>query len=364
MKGKFKIVSWFCLLWFAQSCSVPAKQYVWTMGPFDKVNDVNPILTSGSGIFFCPVLQREIPWENKDVFNPAVVVKDSLIYMLYRAEDTIGRFNGTSRIGIAKSTDGLNFVRESSPVFYPENDSMKIFEWEGGIEDPRVVSHPDGGYIMTYTAYDGKTARLCHAYSSDLYKWIKKGTVLENKYKNLWSKSGAIVVRRSGNNFIAEKINGYYWMYFGDTNLFLARSVDLLHWMPIVKNETLLPVLKPRPNKFDSRLVESGPFALISDRGIILLYNGMNLDKGGDPQLPAGAYCAGQALFSKNNPAELINRTENYFLKPDQPYEIEGQVNQVCFIEGLTRFKSNWYLYYGTADSRIAVAVSKATEKF
>lgn len=360
MKTTFIILKYLSLLWILQGCTQKAGNSEWMIGPFEKANAVNPILTSGSGIFFCPVLKQEIAWENKDVFNPAVVVKDSLIYMLYRAEDTIGRFNGTSRIGIAKSSDGLNFVRESTPVFYPENDSMKIFEWEGGIEDPRVVAHPDGGYIMTYTAYDGKTARLCHAYSHDLYHWNKRGTVLENKYRDLWSKSGAIVVRRLGNNFIAEKINGYYWMYFGDTNLFLARSVDLLNWMPVVKDNALLPVLTPRPNKFDSRLVESGPFALITDYGIVLLYNGMNLDQGGDPALPAGAYCAGQALFSKNNPAELIDRTENYFLRPDQSYEIEGQVNQVCFIEGLTSFKNKWYLYYGTADSRIAVAVSKA----
>jgi beta-1,2-mannosidase len=28
-------------------------------------------------------------------------------------------------------------------------------------------------------------------------------------------------------------------------------------------------------------------------------------------------------------------------------------------VEGLVRFKNRWYLYYGTADSRVAVAVSE-----
>jgi predicted GH43/DUF377 family glycosyl hydrolase len=48
-----------------------------------------------------------------------------------------------------------------------------------------------------------------------------------------------------------------------------------------------------------------------------------------------------------------------YIIKPDKPYEISGQVNQVCFVEGLVEFKNKWYLYYGTADSKIAVAVKE-----
>ena len=34
-----------------------------------------------------------------------------------------------------------------------------------------------------------------------------------------------------------------------------------------------------------------------------------------------------------------------------------GQVNRVCFVEGLVNYKSKWFLYYGTGDSKIAVAV-------
>ena len=38
-------------------------------------------------------------------------------------------------------------------------------------------------------------------------------------------------------------------------------------------------------------------------------------------------------------------------------YEKMGEVNEVCFVEGLVFFKNKWILYYGTADSKIAVAV-------
>ena len=54
----------------------------------------------------------------------------------------------------------------------------------------------------------------------------------------------------------------------------------------------------------------------------------------------------------------MIDRLENNFMKPDKPYEITGQINQVCFLEGLVPFHGKWFLYYGTADSRIAVATS------
>jgi predicted GH43/DUF377 family glycosyl hydrolase len=44
-------------------------------------------------------------------------------------------------------------------------------------------------------------------------------------------------------------------------------------------------------------------------------------------------------------------------MKPEKKYEITGQVNQVCFLEGMVPFNGKWFLYYGTADSKIAVAV-------
>ena len=47
---------------------------------------------------------------------------------------------------------------------------------------------------------------------------------------------------------------------------------------------------------------------------------------------------------------------DHSFMKPDKAYEMNGQVNNVCFLEGLARFKNKWFLYYGTADSKIAVA--------
>jgi predicted GH43/DUF377 family glycosyl hydrolase len=334
-----------------------AKDSTWALLPFVKVDSVNPILTAGTSSFICPILKKEVLWDEKDVFNPAAVVRDNKVYLLFRAEDKIGKFAGTSRVGLAVSDDGLHFTKMKEPVFYPDNDSLKAIEWEGGVEDPRIVESEDGTYYMTYTAYDGQVARLLIARSKDLMKWEKLGTVLNGNYKNTWSKSGAIISKQIDSRIVAEKINGKYWMYFGDTDLFMATSDDLIHWQPVEENGKLKSVLKPRPGYFDSRLVESGPYALVVDKGIQLIYNGMNLDSGGDTTLAKGAYCAGQALFSREDPTRVIDRLERNFMKPDKAYEITGQVNQVCFLEGLVPFKGRWFLYYGTADSKIAVAV-------
>lgn len=89
----------------------------------------------------------------------------------------------------------------------------------------------------------------------------------------------------------------------------------------------------------------------------LLIYNGSNAANFNDATLPKFTYSAGQALFSDSEPYKLIDRTTTNFIKPDKPYERTGEVNEVCFVEGLVHFKEKWFLYYGTADSRIAVAV-------
>ena len=108
---------------------------------------------------------------------------------------------------------------------------------------------------------------------------------------------------------------------------------------------------------FDSYLVEPGPPAILTEHGIVFLYNSRNDPENGDPNYAAGTYAAGQVLINPEDPLEVLDRTETPFLFPDKPYEITGQVNNVCFIEGLAPKGDRWFLYYGTADSKIAVAV-------
>jgi beta-1,2-mannosidase len=342
-----------------------AQKNNWALMPFVKQDAANPVLEPNkTTLFDCPISQQKIHWEAKDVYNPAAIVRHKKVYLLYRAEDTLSSVNGTSRIGLAVSSDGIHFKRQPKPVLFPDNDFMKPYEWAGGCEDPRVVETIGGQYVMTYTTYDGKTARLCVATSPDLQNWTKRGLAFkQEKYRDLWSKSGAIVCKQVGQKLIAKKIRGQFLMYFGDTDIFLATSPDLINWT-ITEDETgkPKPVFGPRKNHFDSRLVEPGPPAILTKNGILLLYNSMNLPEGGFAGLPPNAYSAGQILINKNNPTKVIARSNSPFLKPEKPYELTGQVNQVVFIEGLVYFKKRYFLYYGTADSKIAVAICKTVK--
>jgi predicted GH43/DUF377 family glycosyl hydrolase len=203
---------------------------------------------------------------------------------------------------------------------------------------------------------------LCIASSPDLNNWTKHGLAFagqpDGEYANLWSKSGAIISTYGADGTITAKmIDGSYWMYWGDKDLHLATSRDLLSWTPVLDNTgALRRVLSPRKGMFDSDLVEPGPPAMISDTGILLVYNSRNYGENRDTSIAEGTYSAGQVLFDINDPAKVIGRSDSPFFIPDREYEISGQVNQVVFVEGLVRWNNIWMMYYGTADSKIALA--------
>jgi predicted GH43/DUF377 family glycosyl hydrolase len=89
----------------------------------------------------------------------------------------------------------------------------------------------------------------------------------------------------------------------------------------------------------------------------VVLYNGKNASHG-DPALSPGVYSDGQALFDAQDPTHLIARTDKPFYQPEAAYERTGQYAAgTTFIEGLVFFQGKWFLYYGCADSFVAVAV-------
>jgi predicted GH43/DUF377 family glycosyl hydrolase len=348
-----------------------AQQPPWAFGPFHRPGAVNPILTPDSGATFrSPMSDSIVRWEEHATFNPAAVVKDGKVYVLYRAEDASGdRQIGhhTSRIGLAESADGLRFTRRGVPVLYPDRDAQAPYEWPGGVEDPRVVESEDGMYVLTYTQWNRRIPRLAVATSRDLIHWTKRGPAFAaasgGKYRDLESKSGAIVARVEGDRVIATRVNGRYWMYFNVPEILIATSDDLVEWAPLEDDTgTPLRVLAPRPGYFDSWLVEAGPPAILTPRGIVVLYNAGNSGTYGDARLPARVYTGGQAVYDRSNPLKLVARLDEPFIRPGEAYERTGQYREgTTFVEGLVPFHGRWYLYYGTADSRVGVAVWDAS---
>lgn len=353
---------------FAQS-QQPAPQPLpsWALGPFLRPEGVNPVIKPNpTSIFADPVSLTPLKWEGLHTFNPAAVVRNGKVYVLYRAEDDSGEMaigQHTSRLGLAESEDGLHFTTRPSPVFYPDNDDQKENEWPGGCEDPRITEAEDGTYVMTYTQWNRNRFRIGVATSKDLLRWTKHGQAFEKafggKYNTMYKSSG-IVSRVVEGRLIAAKVQGKYWMYWGEGDIHLATSTDLINWEPVEESEgKLLTLMKARPGHFDSAFPEIGPPPVLTDKGIILLYNGKNgRGENADQTLGDDAYAAGQALFDANEPTKLLARLDKPFYKPELPFEMRGQYQGgTTFIEGLVLFKGKWFLYYGCADSLVGVAV-------
>ena len=369
MNRFFKAAAFLGVLVYAHIC--PAQDVnklpSWAFGGFVRVPGVNPIISPDTSARFTdPMSGKAVAWEANDTFNPAAALKNGKIVVLYRAEDLYGVGIGfrTSRVGYAESSDGVHFNRKPAPVLYPANDAGKKYEWPGGCEDPRVAVTPAGTYVAFYTEWNRDVPRLGVATSRDLIHWKKYGpmfrTAFNGKFLNMATKSASILTKVVNGKQVIIKINGKYWLYWGEHHVYAATSADLVNWVPVVnKDGELKELISPRTGYFDSDLTECGPPAIMTDKGIILFYNGKNKPaEGRDTRFTANSYCAGQALFDKHDPSKPITRLDLPFLRPMEPFEKSGQyVNGTVFIEGMVYFKRKWFLYYGCADSRVAVAV-------
>ncbi len=344
----------------------------WVIGSFTRPATGNPVIAPRPETTFDdPILKLPAHWESLHTFNPAAIVRDHKVYVLYRAEDNSGTMQigmHTSRLGLAHSSDGIHFTRLDEPVFYPAEDDQKAREWPGGVEDPRIVEREDGTYVMTYTQWNRQTYSVGIASSTDLKHWTKHGpaflTAQGGKYAGLQYKSAGIVTRLDSarGRLIATKIKGQYWMYWGEGVIHLANSADLIHWTPLEDaSGTPLELLRPRSGHFDSSFPETGPPPVLTDYGIVVIYNGKNAAVDGDPGMGAGAYAAGEALFDAQDPTHLLGQTPEPVLKPEFPYEKTGQYAAgTTFAEGLVFFRGKWFLYFGCADSLVALATAPA----
>ncbi|MGV3614195.1 MAG: glycoside hydrolase family 130 protein [Fimbriimonas sp.] len=336
----------------------------WALGGFVRPPGVNPAISPiGETKFLDPMSGKDVGWEASDTFNPGSVERDGKVVVLYRAEDHLEEGIGrrTSRLGLAESSDGLRFVRAKAPVLFPAEDDQKEAEWPGGCEDPRVVVTEDGTYAVFYTQWNRRRAQLAVATSRDLVHWTKYGSIFRNSdYHPDYYKSASPITQVVKGRQVLVRIGGKYWMYWGEDGVRAATSTNLVDWTPVRDSDGSVKILAaPRRGRFDSVLTECGPPAVLTDRGIVLLYNGKNATgEEGDSRFAAGAYCAGQLLLSKDDPTRLLGRLDDPFFRPMEPFEKSGQyVAGTVFVEGLTWFKEKWFLYYGCADSRVGVAV-------
>lgn len=326
-------------------------------------------------------------WESFKIYNPGAYYEGGVYHLFYRAMNR-GE-NWHSSIGYAFSSDGERFNRLETPILYPEKDDEKR-----GVEDPRVTKVGET-YFMAYAAYDGDDVRLNIAISRDLKKWVKRGRAfsdfrfLERGGSRLHALSGRVVdknkraegkeLSKSGAIF-SEKINGKFWMLFGEHNVWLANSDDGLHWnvMPGV-------FLSPRAEGyFDSVLVEMGPPPIKTEKGWLVLYHGV--DKW-------GTYRLGFLLLDLDEPERIVYRHNEPIFEPQEKYEMQGfvdvlpggiskmqqmndaelakfiedstknkQMNAVIFCCGAVVVGDLLQIYYGAGDSYVCTATASLAE--
>jgi len=255
-----------------------------------------------------PILQPrdDLPWCDIKVYNSAIHYSNGFYQMLFRG---IGS-EWMSRIGYAESRDGVNFHVLPHPVLSP------TYQWESrGCEDPRIIYLNDC-YWITYTAFDGHTARAAMTSSKDLIHFSDRkllfphweASALEGTPPD-WSKAAGI---------IPQKINGRHYMLFGDSHIWLATSLNMTDWVP-----TSIPLISSRDGYFDESYVEMGPPPILTDRGWLVIYHGI---QGKGHQM---VYRLGLILLDKDDPAKVIWRCKKPFLEPSESYETVGFIDVI-----------------------------------
>jgi predicted GH43/DUF377 family glycosyl hydrolase len=315
--------------------------------------------------------KTERGFENEGVLNPAAIREGNSVHLFYRA---VSKGNYSS-IGYARLKGPLTVeTRSESPVLFPQ------FEYEShGIEDPRITK-TEGTYYLTYTAYDGVNALGALASSADLVLFQKMGLIVPcisyEEFSHLAQAKGAInekYIRYNINRVAQEKKEKPLFIW--DKNViffpekikgkfcFLHRVRPDIQIVSVEKLEDLTTefwqnyflclddhiVLAPK-YKHEVSYIGGGCPPIKTEQGWLLIYHGVH------DTIQGYVYSACAALLDLENPQKEIARLPYPLFKPELPWELKGEVNNVCFPTGAVQFDEKLYIYYGAADERIACA--------
>lgn len=305
-----------------------------------------------------------LDFENEGVLNPAVVRDSDNVHLLYRAV----RKGNFSSIGYCKLEGPLKVVyRMIAPLLSPEYDYEKH-----GMEDPRMVKI-DNTYYLSYVAFDGTDALGAVAISTDLVHFEKKGIIVPqlkcSEFDALAKGNNADIIGRyredyNGPNviimdkdvvFFPRRVNGklmFLHRIKPDIQLVAVNTLDDLtedFWEDYVNNLKDNIMLTPK-DLHELNYIGAGCPPVETERGWLIIYHGVqHFDNGYH-------YSACAALVDLNDPRKEIARLPYPLFFPDQPYEMAGDVDNVCFPTGTALFNDTLYIYYGAGDDVIGCA--------
>jgi predicted GH43/DUF377 family glycosyl hydrolase len=288
----------------------------------------NPIITAA-----------DLPYSANSVFNPAATIRDGETTLLMRGEDR----RGLSHLTVARSPDGMAGWRiDAAPTFVGEPDTHPEEMW--GIEDPRVTFvEEEQRWIVAYTAYSSGGPLVSLAATADFETFERLGAVMppENKDAALFPVKfdgrWAMVHRPVGGAFGA-----HMWISF---------SPDLKHW-----GEHRILLRARDGGWWDAQKIGLSPQPLKTDRGWLIMYHGVRTTASGS------IYRLGLALLDLENPCRVLKRSSEWLFSPSEAYEQLGDVGNVVFPCGWTLVDDEIRLYYGAADTSIALATGRLSE--
>ncbi len=290
----------------------------------------NPILTP-----------RHWPYKANSVFNAGATLINGQTLLLARVEDR----RGISHLTVAKSHDGVsNWQIASQPSFTPDPEHYPEEIW--GVEDPRLTYIDElGEYAITYTAYSQAGPLVSLAKTRDFVTFERLGAVMPPEDKD----AALFPIRFDGRWAMIHRpvpaapgAGAHIWVSF---------SPDLKHW-----GEHRILIRARRGGWWDADKIGLSPPPLKTSDGWLILYHGVRHTAGG------AIYRLGLALLDLEKPTIVLRRGEEWIFGPEEPYEREGDVDDVVFPCGWVVEGDQVRMYYGGADSCLALATAKLSD--
>jgi len=289
-------------------------------------------------------------WERMAVFNGCPVKKDGKLHLLYRAMSDIKYNNGAmmnvSSIGHAVRNKEGEF-RNRTQLIKPEE------EWElFGCEDPRVTKL-DGKYYIFYTA-------LSHY--PFIAEGIKIGVAITKDFKNI-KKHQVTTFNSKAMALFPEKINGKMHVILTANTEKLPADIAIASfesekemWSKKFWNNWYENIGEHKID-FEQREedhIEIGAPPIKTSRGWLLVYSYIkNYFTPNDVVFQIKA-----VLLDEKNPKKVIGRSET-LMRPEESYEIYGQVPNIVFPSGAYIEDNELHIYYGATDTTCCAAKFK-----
>jgi predicted GH43/DUF377 family glycosyl hydrolase len=279
-----------------------------------------------------PVISiRELPFQASDIHNAGAVKHNGEYILLV----TIENLRGDCAIYLARSKQGKRFEVEETPFLASAVDEPFATYESQGVRDPRITRF-DGAYYIVYLAQSPHGVRLALAKTRNFRSVKRVALISEPDTKN-----GLLFPRKIGGKYArlerpAE--GGSIWISYSD---------DLIHWGGWEL------VMTPRGGFWDSHRIGAAVPPMETECGWLLIYYG-------ERELPGGPlFRLGVAFLDRENPAEVIGRSNIPVLAPYLRYERVGDAGNLVFSCGavLSDDDSQVEIYYGAADSCICLGM-------